>query len=119
MNVVVVLGSGAFALIALIAPAANPGIGAAAALGAAGHTYAALYGTRGLALMVALIAVAIADRYTGPRRLVPLLLLNAAVQAADAIIGLTTTTPGMIAGGTMAAVVHLGSAWLLRTDARR
>ena len=73
--------------------------------------YTQAYAARALPLGAALVFVLLSRRRPGLRTL---LVVSGLAQVADAAIGLRYGTPGMIAGGTTLAVVHLGSAWWLR-----
>ncbi|MFJ3789775.1 hypothetical protein [Kitasatospora sp. NPDC090091] len=80
--------------------------------------YVQAYVARALPLGAALLHQLLVSR-TG-RGLAPLLLVAGAVQAGDAAIGLAAHNPGMAAGGTVLAVLHLGlAARLARTAAAR
>ena len=112
LNVISALISATFAAIALLNPAANPGIDNGVT--ATTHLYAAMYGVRALPIAAAIIWLALTDR----RKLTPVLLLAGAAQIGDIVIGTATGTVTMAAGETIAAIIHLGSAWMLRTHDR-
>ncbi|WP_053645274.1 hypothetical protein [Streptomyces sp. XY431] len=77
--------------------------------------YAQAYAARALPLGAALLHQLLISR-TG-RGLVPLLLVAGAVQVADAAIGASSHNPGMTAGGTVLAALHLGLAARLARSA--
>jgi hypothetical protein len=108
--------SAVFGVIALVDPSANPG--ASDALSHDARFYAAMYGVRAVPIAAAVCWLALADRHTGPRRLIPVLALAGVVQVGDAIVGTVAHVPGMAVGATVAAVIHLGSAALLRRNMR-
>jgi hypothetical protein len=110
VNVTSALISAAFGAVALVDPAASPGIDGGVTSTA--NLYAAMYGVRALPIAAAIIWLALADR----RRLVPVLLLAGVAQIGDIIIGTATATVTMALGATIAAIIHLGSAWLLRAS---
>jgi hypothetical protein len=72
--------------------------------------YVQAYLARALPIGAVLITMLATGRHAGLR---PLLLIAGLVQAGDAVIGALHAQPGMIAGSTVGAVIHLGSAWLL------
>jgi hypothetical protein len=117
VNVLMALISAVFGAIALLAPGANPGI--TGELTSATTYYAAMYGVRALPLAAAVTWLAWTGRATGWPRLVPVLILAGVIQLGDAIIGMTTGTPAPIIGATIAAAVHLTSAWYFSRVARR
>ncbi|WP_168712637.1 hypothetical protein [Streptomyces sp. A0958] len=73
------------------------------------RTYAELYAARALPLAAALAHVL----RTEHRALAPVLAVAGAAQLGDAYIGVERGITGMAAGGTLAAAVHLASAWWL------
>lgn len=111
LNVASALISAVFGVLALVDPSANPGV--SGALSQAATSYAALYGVRAVAIAAAVCWLALADRHTGPRRLIPVLALAGVVQVGDAVIGAVVHVPAMGIGAAVAAVIHLGSAALL------
>ncbi|MEV4320179.1 hypothetical protein [Actinocrispum sp. NPDC049592] len=72
--------------------------------------YAQAYLVRALPISAVLIGL-LATKRPGLR---PVLLLAGLAQVGDGVIGTLHAQPGMIAGSTLGAVIHLGSAWLLR-----
>lgn len=116
LNVVVALSSAVFGAIALLDPSANPGMTGATTT--ATTVYAAMYGVRALALAAAVIWLSWTDRHLGWRRLSPVLALAGAIQVLDAVIGTATGIPAQITGATLAAVIHLASAWALTRHPR-
>ena len=79
--------------------------------------YTQAYAARALPLGAALVFVLLSRRRRPGLR--PLLLVSGLAQVADAAIGVRYGTPGMMVGGTLLAVVHLGSAaWLRRATPR-
>ncbi|MFB8241399.1 hypothetical protein ACFC58_33175 [Kitasatospora purpeofusca] len=78
--------------------------------------YAQAYAARTLPLGAVLLHQLLISR-TG-RGLVPLLLVCGAVQVADAAIGAASHNPGMTAGGTVLAALHLGLAAHLSRSVR-
>ena len=111
LNVLSALISAVFGVLALVHPAANPGISDQPSRDAV--FYAAMYGVRSLLIGAAVCRLAFGDR----RRLLPMLALAGFVQAGDVIIGATAGQPGMAAGALVGTLVHLGSWWLLRRPA--
>ena len=77
-----------------------------------------MYGVRAVPIAAAVCWLALADRRTGPRRLIPVIALAGIVQAGDAVIGTVAHNPSMVAGATVGAVIHLGSTSLLRRTTR-
>jgi membrane associated rhomboid family serine protease len=116
LNVASAVISAVFGVLALVDPSANPGV--SGALSRDATFYAAMYGVRAVLIAAAVCWLALADRRTGPRRLIPVLALAGVVQVGDAVIGTVAHVPGMVAGATVAAVIHLGSTALLRRTTR-
>jgi hypothetical protein len=112
LNVASALISAVFGVLALVDPAANPGV--SDALSREATLYAALYGVRAVPIAAAVCWLALADRHTGPRRLIPVLALAGTAQVGDAVVGTVAHVPAMAVGALVAAVIHLGSAALLR-----
>ncbi|GAA4635649.1 hypothetical protein GCM10023196_082010 [Actinoallomurus vinaceus] len=69
--------------------------------------YARMYGARALPLSAVVLCL-LASR--SRRGLVPVLVVAGLAQVADAAIGISLRNPGMVAGGTVLAAVHLVSA---------
>jgi hypothetical protein len=123
VNLVLAAASLAFAVIALVAPALLLPSGAAVTEGV--RYYAAFYAARalplGLALVIVLLRIHPDSRNQG--MLGALLLVSAAAQLGDAVIGGVWGTTA-IYGGIAAAVIEVGSVvllslWHRRYDARR
>ncbi len=72
--------------------------------------YAQAYLVRALPISAVLIGL-LATRRPGLR---PALLVAGLAQVGDIVIGALHGQPMMITGATLGAVIHLGSAWLLR-----
>lgn len=109
----VALGSAAFGVLAMLTPAGYPGV--AGGVTHAATFFAAMYGVR-----AALIAAAVIWLVATGRGVFPMLVLAGGVQVADILVGVVSGRLGMVPGATIAAAVHLGSAWLLgRRDRRR
>lgn len=75
-----------------------------------------LYAARALPLGAAVL-YALSGR-AKPGLLLPMLTVAGIVQAVDVVIGLEQGVPGMVAGGTVSAIGHLASAWVLHTRQR-
>jgi hypothetical protein len=118
VNLVVVLASLAFAVIALVDPAFLLPSGAPVSTGV--HYYAAFYAARaiplGLALIVVLTRIRPDSRNQGMLGI--LLLVAGVAQIGDAVIGAAWGTTSLY-GGIAAAVIHLGSVVLLSLGHRR
>jgi hypothetical protein len=106
LNVLAAAGSMASSALALANPAIILPTDAEVSTGVS--LYAQAYAARALPLGAALLWA-----LRGRPSLVPLLAVSGLVQVADIAIGVAQGQPGMIAGGTTAAVVHLTSAWWL------
>ena len=105
-NALVSAASGAFAFAAAMRPSIL--LRRSGPASAETRFYAQFYALRQLPLSVAIVAAAAG----AGRGALPLLLTVAgAAQAGDAVLGATRRNPGMVLGGALAAVVHLGSAW--------
>jgi hypothetical protein len=72
--------------------------------------YAQAYLVRAIPISAVLIGL-LATKRPGLR---PVLLLAGLAQVGDVIVGTLHAQPVMVAGATLGAVVHLGSAWFLR-----
>lgn len=108
LNALVSLASAAWAAVALHRPgklsgSEDPDFGE--------HYYAQLYAVR--ALPFGSLAAA-APAFVRGDLLTALLAAAAAVQAADALIGLRSGKRDMVTGASVAAVTHLGCAFALR-----
>jgi hypothetical protein len=123
VNLVPVLASLAFGVIALVAPALLLPDGAGMTTGA--QYYAAFYAARaiplGLALLIVLLRIRPDSRNQG--MLGALLLVSAVAQLGDAVIGGVWGTTA-IRGGIAAALIQIGSVvllalWHRRYDPRR
>ncbi len=106
INALFTLVSSTFALIALIRPGQMPAgddpVTPAVSL------YARLYAARALPLgVVTLVLLGMGEW----RSLVPILIVAGLAQLGDVAAGVPQRNRGMIAGATLAAVVHLASAW--------
>lgn len=113
VNAVLAAGSMASAVIGLVKPGLIlPGGEVSAGV----ELYAQAYAARALALGIGLL-YALTSR-SRPGLLVPMLVVAGVVQVADALIGLGQGIPGMMAGGTVCAIGHLASAWILRDRGR-
>lgn len=113
LNLLVALGTAAFALAALINPAL--------ALTGGGVTdgvdfYAQAYAARAIPLGVA-VAATLAPRWR--RGLPAMLILAGVVQVGDVFIGITQANPGMITGAAIGTIVPLSTAWWLRARTAR
>jgi hypothetical protein len=111
INVVSAVISAVFGVLALVDPSANPGATGVPSRDAT--FYAAMYGVRAVLIAAAVCWLALADRRTGPHRLIPVIALAGIVQVGDAVIGTVAHNPSMVAGAIVGAVIHLGSAALL------
>lgn len=113
INLCLALVSAGFAAFALARPAALAG--PVGPITPSGIYYAQLYASRALPLgvgLAGLLAVSLLPGHTVDAWW--LLLIAGAAQLGDAAIGIRHRIPGMIAGGSMLAVVHLASAAALR-----
>ncbi|KAB8191495.1 hypothetical protein FH608_030010 [Nonomuraea phyllanthi] len=109
VNAVLAVGSMTSAVIGLVKPGLIlPGSEVSAGV--------ELYAARALPLGAGLL-YALTSR-ARPGLLVPMLTMAGVVQLADALIGLGQGIPGMMAGGTVCAIGHLASAWILRDRGR-
>ncbi|MFB7614495.1 hypothetical protein [Kitasatospora sp. NPDC056181] len=90
--------------------------GSAGPAGPLAELYAQGYAARALPLGAAVLHQLLISR-TG-RGLGPLLLVSGVVQVADAAIGVSVHNPGMAAGGTLLALLHLGLAARLARPGR-
>ncbi|GGT09707.1 hypothetical protein ACFFV7_04880 [Nonomuraea spiralis] len=113
LNVVAAAGAMASSVVALVDPSVILPAGAEVSGGLS--LYAQAYAARALPLGAALLWAMTAN---GRPALVPLLVASGVVQVADIAIGLTQGVPGMAVGGTIAAAVHLSTAWALTRRAR-
>jgi hypothetical protein len=109
LNAAGALISAGFGLVAMLDPAlVLPGTDASAAV----EIYAWAYGMRAVPLGAAVLILLTTQ---GKRGLIPVLLISGIAQLADAVIGARHGIPGMLAGGSALAAIHLGSAaWLAR-----
>lgn len=115
-NLVTAAASAAFGAVALLSPAmllppGHPEITSGAVY------YAAMYGVRAVPLAVAFVLVALRARPGFVGALVPLLAVAGMVQLGDIAIGAAYGTTA-VAGGTVAAAIHLGSRLVLARWAR-
>ncbi|MFC5826649.1 hypothetical protein [Nonomuraea insulae] len=109
VNGALVVGSMASAVIGLVKPSLLlPGGEVSVGL--------ELYAARALPLGAAVL-YALSGR-AKPELLLPMLTVAGIVQAVDVVIGLRQGVPGMVVGGSVSAVVHLASAWILHTRQR-
>jgi hypothetical protein len=70
------------------------------------------YGVRAIPLGAAVLILLTTQ---GKRGLVPVLLVAGVAQLGDAVIGAMHGIPGMLAGGSTLAAIHLGSSlWIAR-----
>lgn len=112
-NVLGALASSAASVVGLVHPTF---VLAGSASTPLADVYTQAYAARALPLGAALVFVLLSRRRPGLR---PLLVVSGLAQVADAAIGVRYGTPGMMVGGTLLAVVHLGSAaWLRRATPR-
>ncbi|MFI6651239.1 hypothetical protein ACIBI8_26995 [Streptomyces sp. NPDC050529] len=107
LNAAMAAGSAAAAVIGVVRPTLllPPGTEPTAGL----QVYAQAYTVRAVPLAAALGYLLRGER----RGLVPVLAVAGAAQLGDAYIGISRGIPGMAVGGTLAAGVHLTSAWWL------
>jgi hypothetical protein len=111
LNLLIAIASGVFGLAALFAPAlllppAHPALTPEAVY------YAALYSAREVPLALGTIVVLLRSRPGSVGTLIAFLVVSGVVQLADVIIGGIYGTAA-VAGGTIAAVIHLGSVFPL------
>jgi hypothetical protein len=109
LNGVGALISAGFAIAGLLDPAAI----SAGPVTALVRLYAGAYAVRAIPLTAVLLLLLVRR---GPMvALVPLLVVAGLAQVGDAVIGIGLGQPGMLAGGSLLAAVHLLSAgWLHR-----
>lgn len=107
LNAVMAAGSAAAAVIGVVRPTLllAPGTETTAGL----QVYAQAYAVRAVPLAAALAYLLRGES----RALVPVLTVAGAAQLGDAYIGISRGVTGMAVGGTLAAGVHLTSAWWL------
>jgi len=105
-NVLIAVITAAFAVLATASPTQFvPGEAAPLV-----DFYVQAYLVRALPISAVLVGV-LATKRPG---LQPVLLVAGLAQVGDVIVGALHAQPVMVAGATLGAVIHLGSAWLLR-----
>ena len=118
LNAISAIVPGIFGVMGLIAPSSMPNF--VGPVTSDITLFASLYGVRSVLLAITVLVLLATDRNRGGERLVPLLLLAAAIQVADIVLFIFVVgSPATAIGPAISVITHVVSAVLLERRARR